>query len=229
MKITIIGHRGYIGQNIKNSINHLGIEKLYLIDRNTLKESFIRYISDSDIVIHCGAIQRPAKNEIDSFLPNLILTKQIVDNLPNKTKLIFLSSIHFNSNTPFGLVRKMEEDYIVKHLELYTIYHLPYTYGPYGKPDYNNFFNTIIINVIKNKEVSLNDFHSEFSILSINEFMIEFISNLDKSLNIVNDFTTHNTTLPNFFNNVININNGVELDAISYEEIKSVYDWYKMR
>lgn len=229
MRVTIIGHQGYIGQNIKNALNYKGIDELYLIDRNTSKESFIRYISDSDIVIHCGAIQRPIINEIDSFLPNLILTKQIVDNLSRETKLIFLSSIHYNSNTPFGLVRKMEEDYIVNNIEHYTIYHLPYTYGPYGKPNYNNFFNTIIINVIENKEVCLNDFHSEFPILSINEFMIDFISNLNKSLNIVNDFNTNYTTLPNFLNKILNIKNGVELDEISYEEIKSVYDWYKMR
>jgi len=123
----------------------------------------------------------------------------------------------------------MEEDYIVNNIKQYTIYHLPYTYGPYGKPNYNNFFNTIIINVIENKEVCLNDFQREFAILSINKFMIEFISNIEKSLNIVNDFNTHNTTLPNFYNNILNIKNGVELDSICFKEIKSVYDWYKMR
>jgi len=91
MRVTIIGHQGYIGQNIKNSINNINLEVLYLIDRNTSKENFIKYISDSEVVIHCAGIQRPSINEIESFLPNFNLTKQIVDNLSIETKLIFLS------------------------------------------------------------------------------------------------------------------------------------------
>lgn len=228
MIVSLIGHLGYVGQNIMHALQNYDLEKIYILDRKTSPDDMINYIFQSDIFIHCAAIQRPNVNVVDNFLPNFELTKKIVDNLPKSTKLIFISSIHYKSETPFGIVRRMEEDYIIKNVKYYTIYHLPYTFGAYGKPNYNNVFNTYIINVIKNKEIIINDFSKEFPLISINYFIKRMIINLNESLNVVNDFDTKNITLPDFVSNVSSINRGKgKLDSIFLKELKSVYDWYR--
>lgn len=227
MIVSLIGHLGYVGQNIMHALQNLDIEKIYLLDRKTSPEDMTSYISKSDIFIHCAALQRPSVNVVDNFLPNFELTKKIVDNLPKSTKLIFVSSIHYKSETPFGIVRRMEEDYIIKNVKSYTIYHLPYTYGAYGKPNYNNVFNTYIYNVIKNKEIIINEFSKEFPLICINHFIKKMIINLNESLNVVDNFNTKNITLPDFVSNLSKINRGVKLDSVFLKELKSVYDWYR--
>lgn len=227
MTISLIGHLGYVGQNIKHALQNADIEKLYLLDRKTSHEDMISYISKSNVFIHCAAIQRSRVNVVDNFLPNFELTRKIVDNLPESTKLIFISSIHYISETPFGIVRRMEEDYIIKNVKRYTIYHLPYTYGAYGKPNYNNVFNTYIYNVVKNKEIIINEFSKEFPLICINNFIKNMIINLNESLNLVDDFNSNNITLPDFVSNLSKINRGVKLDTIFLKELKNIYDWYR--
>lgn len=227
MIVSLIGHLGYVGQNIKDALQNSDIENMYLLDRETTHKDMINYISKSNVFIHCAAIQRPKVNVVESFLPNFELTKKIVDNLPETTKLIFISSIHYRSETPFGIVRRMEEDYIKKNVKSYTIYHLPYTYGAHGKPNYNNVFNTYIINVIKNEEIKINEFSNEFPIISINYFTEMMIINLNESLNVVDNFNTKNTTLPDFVSNLSKIKRGLKLDSNFLKELKSVYEWYR--
>lgn len=227
MRVSLIGHLGYVGQNIKNALLKSNIKDLYLIDRKSSVEEAISYIGNSDVVIHCAAIQRPAINTIESFLPNFNLTKRIVDNLPKSTKLIFLSSIHYKSETPFGVVRRMEEEYIQQNVINYTIYHLPYTYGIHGKPDYNNVFNTYIINVGSNKEIVINDFVRAFPLISMNNFSTDLILNLDNCLNVINSFATENVTLPDFVTYLSRIHRGKHVGTNRLSDLKSVYDWYK--
>ena len=227
MIVSLIGHLGYVGQNIKDALRKAGIDNIYLIDRETNYKDMVSYISKSNFFIHCAAIQRPKVNEVEYFLPNFELTKKIVDNLPEKTKLIFISSIHFKSETPFGVVRRMEEDYIINNVKCYTIYHLPYTYGAHGMPNYNNVFNTYIINVIKNEEIKINEFTKEFPLIFISNFIENMIINLKESLNVVDDFNTINTTLPDFVSNLSKIKKGLISDSDFFKELKSVYDWYR--
>ena len=228
MIVSIIGYRGYIGQNIKVALKkNSNVEILNLIDRDTSHEDMIDCLSKSNVFIHCAAIQKPLINNVSSFLPNLKLTKKIADNLSDSTKLIFISSIHYNSDTPFGIVRKKEENYIKNNVKCYTIYHLPYTFGPFGKPDYNNVFNTYIINIIKNKNIIVNEYINEFALISINNFIKNLVLNLNKCLFIVDEFNTKNLTLLDFLNNLGRIHKGINADSNFSIELKNVYDWYR--
>lgn len=228
MIVSLIGHGGYVGQNIKNALkNNLDVEILNLIDRDTKHKDMVDCLSKSNIFIHCAAIQRPLVNNVENFLPNFELTKKIVDNLSESTKLIFISSIHYNSDTPFGIVRKKEEEYIQNNVKCYTIYHLPYTFGPFGKPDYNNVFNTYIINIIKNKNININEYVNEFPLISLNNFTRNVVLNLNKSLFIVEEFNTTNLTLLEFLFNLGKIHKGTGADSDFLIELKNVYDWYR--
>lgn len=227
MKVSLIGHLGYVGQNIKDALYNAGIEQINLIDRKSDTKDTLRYITESNVFIHCAAIQRPTINSIESFLPNYELTQHIVNNLPESAKLIFVSSIHYNSETPFGVVRRMEEDYIKENVKCHTIYHLPYTFGAHGKPNYNNVFNTYIINVINGKEILMNDFKRSFPLLSISYFANKMVSNLSKCLNVVDDFDTQDVTLPDFLAHLSRIHRGIDVDSSFLNDLKNVYEWYR--
>lgn len=227
MIVSLVGHRGYVGQNIKESLSSLDNLTLLLIDRNTSNNEMIDFIKRSDVLIHCAAIQKPDVNEIDSFMPNYILTQKIVDNLPDQTRLIFVSTIHYSSDTPFGKVRRMEEDYIVENLNYYTIYHLPYTFGPYGKPDYNNVFNTYILNIIRNKSITINEFNAQFPLISIRDFAKKLVFNINKSLFFVNFFEVINTTLIDYLHCLSEIRKNKIFKSKYMLELKTVYEWYR--
>lgn len=227
MKVSIIGHLGYIGQNIKKSLISKKSLNIFLIDRETSKEVFLDLLMTSDILIHCAAIQRHQLNVKESYMPNFHLTKYIVDNMNKSSKLIFLSTIHYNSNTPFGVIRKLEEDYIMNNVINYNIYHLPYTFGPYGKANYNNVFNTYIINVCNNREVFVGDFIKEFPLLSISDFADKLVNKFNNTVNIIDKFSTINITLPKFLFQLSEIHRG-EVPNLNFAvELKKVYEWYK--
>ena len=227
MIVSLIGYNGYVGKNIKNVLIFSGIEKINFIGRETNHEDFISYLSNSDVVIHCAAIQRPVIDNIESFLPNFELTKLIVDNLSESAKLIFISSIHYKSNTSFGVVRRMEEEYIINKIQNYTIYHLSYTFGAFGKPNYNNVFNTYIINILNNERIIVNEFTKEFPLMSMNSFVEKLTKNLNICLKVVDLHNEKSMTLPDFIHHVALIKKGVDLESDFYREIKRVYAWYR--
>ncbi len=227
MKISLIGHKGYIGQNIKASLINNSHFDLCFVDRETPKVLFLNYLQSSDNIIHCAAIQRPLLNTISSFMPNFELTKFIVDNMKKSAKLVFISSIHFNSNSPFGIIRRMEEEYISLNSIFFSIYHLPYTFGPHGKENYNNAFNTFIINVSKNNEIKINEFIKDFPILLISDFVAKMISDFNQTHDVIDNFDITNITLPFFIYSLSKIHKGIEPDCKFSRDLKKVYDWYK--
>ena len=229
MTITIVGHSGYVGQNIKKFTNSLILENLFLIDRKTSNLDFKNYITNSDIVINCAAVQRTLNNDFESFYPNFELTKKIVQNLSENSRLIFISSIHYNSKSPFGTVRNMEEEYIKNYVKSFTIYHLPYTFGPFGKSNYNNVFNTFINNIANNYEILLNDYSNIFPLVSINNIAIRIVSDINKNLNIVDDFEVYNTTLPNFIYLLSKIRQGELSNEPIFKELEDAFNWYKKK
>lgn len=227
MKISLIGHLGYIGQNFKKILNQNESFELFLIDRETITENLIIYLSKSDIIIHCAAIQRHELNIEESFAPNYDLTKFVVDNMNKQAKLIFISTIQYNSKTPFGNIRKSEEKYITENVINYTIYHLPYTYGPYGRSNHNNVFNTFIINVLNNKEVIVRDFNKDFPLLLIINFVNKVVKEFNLREKIVDDFDVVKITLTNFLFELSKIHKGIEPKSDFSIDLKKVYEWYK--
>jgi nucleoside-diphosphate-sugar epimerase len=229
MTITLVGHSGYVGQNIKKATNSLVLENLYLIDRKTSNLDFKNYILNSDVVINCAAVQRTLYDDFESFYPNFELTKKIVQNLSENSRLIFVSSIHYKSKSSFGIVRNMEEEYIKNYVKYFTIYHLPYTFGPFGKPNFNNVFNTFINSVSNNHEILLNDYTKIFPLVSINDIAISIVSDIKKNLNIVDDFEVYNTTLPNFIYLLSKIRQGEISSEPIFNKLEDAYNWYKKK
>ena len=228
MNITLIGHLGYVGINIKEQLFYYNFDNLFFVDRSTSEEDLINYIEKSDIVVHCAGIQKPFINNLESFEPNFKLTKLIVDFLPTDTKLIFVSSIHYNSNTPFGLTRRREEEYIKSNISHYTIYHLPHTFGAHGKANYNNVFNTFLKNIINNNEIVLKDFQTAYSLISIRMFVTYLINNLNNDLFEVDKFDVFSITLPKFLFTLLKIHfENEQEDSAFFDELEFVYNQYK--
>lgn len=228
MNVCVVGHRGYVGQNIVKALKVLSIKNLFLIDSSTNTEEKIKFISNSNIVIHCAGIQRPLNNTIESFAPNFTISKLIVDHLPHNSNLIFISSIHYNSDTPFGYVRNMEEKYIMNNLKNFTIYHLPYTYGPYGKPNYNNVFNTFIINLLNNQEILINEFTKQYPLLLITNFAKSLIKNIHNNLGVIDKFDVSFISLPYFFSALLKVHFGEKIETDFMKDLKEVYKQYKI-
>jgi nucleoside-diphosphate-sugar epimerase len=226
MKVSVIGHSGYIGQNIKFALQSVELEKLYLIGRNSTLEERALMIRDSDVVIHCAALQRTAQNNIQSFYPNFELTKNIVDNLSVESNLIFVSSIHYRSDTPFSHVRRMEENYIIKNSHKHTIYHLPYTFGPFGKPNYNNVFNTFLYNFANALPVTLNSLDSTFEVLSILEFSADVVNKIDENLRFVDNFNTTLLSLPEFVYEVYKVVKQNKVNSKFERDLKHSFSLY---
>ncbi len=182
--MLIIGHSGYIGSNLKNLV-----KKFKTFDKKNKITDLNKLIYEQEIIVHLAAKQ---KDENNNFEVNYELTRIVVDELSkyHGKLLVFSSSVHANSNSEFGLIKKKEENYIKENIgkNYYHIYRIPHTYGPYAKTNYNNFFSTFAESIWKEKPVIINSTSTEIKIISINKILDRIIKNLENKENLFEEF-----------------------------------------
>ena len=182
MKVGITGKNGFVGYHLSNFIYHN--EDLELIDfersffnNNSLIDDFV---SKTDIIIHLAAINR---HESDDFIlkTNIELTNKISSSIKRvkfEKKLIFVSSIHENSDSAYG-ISKYKSDEIFSKLSNeigfnYTSLIAPNVFGPFCKPNYNSFVATFSNSIINNNKPKIID-NNNVKLIYINNLIDEII------------------------------------------------------
>ncbi len=156
-RIGITGSSGFIGKNLARVLEGGGhaVNYFNLSDNNLLKPNpalLKKFIRESDIIIHTAAVNRGTDTEIISG--SVVTTYNLIDGLvKNKVgaKIIFLSSIHAESDNVYGRSKKlaevMLEDFSRRHNNPVTVFRLPNVFGEGGKPFYNSVVHTFCYQV----------------------------------------------------------------------------------
>lgn len=158
MKITVIGHKGFLGKKlyrILNFHNLQGIDKeeCDIVNFNGLQAKFIE---KPDLIIHTVAIAEPLickEYPIRALEINILGTYNVVKLCKeNNIPLIFISTDYACGDLSLYAQTKRAGEEIVKTLDIYKIYRLPLLFG------YNNRYDkeTFVLQII-NKKLEINN------------------------------------------------------------------------
>ncbi len=130
MRILVTGSEGYIAPKL---IKLLEGHEIIRFDRKL--NSHLEDIGEVDLIYHFAAqtsVLYSMTHPYYDAMDNIILTTQILERYPN-TRIIYpASAASINIQSPYGLSKKVGEDYIKLLHKDYVIIRLPNIYGDGG-------------------------------------------------------------------------------------------------
>ncbi len=149
MKIIVTGGSGYIGSKLITALKALGHEVINIdvAIGVTIANSFFR---DVGVIYHLAAqadVQYSRTNPHFDAMNNIGSTIELIQKYPN-TKIIYAASaasLEFNS--PYGLSKKVCEDYIKLLCKEYVLVRIPNPWGEGGRGAVDYFMKAETIKV----------------------------------------------------------------------------------
>ena len=222
MDYLLTGPNGYVSRNIVNQYKHARFSGF---TRNMSIESLLPLIDATDCIFHTASKQK-LESINDDFESNFDLTKYIVDHC-NEKRLIYFSSIHANSDSDFGKVKKREEEYIQRNCSSYQILQLPHTFGLFGRPNYNSVFNTFVYLISNGLDITVNTSDKIFNLFPIST--LNSYIDFSHGRSLVDNFETIPKTLLDFVRDVYDVkHSNVGLITSYKKHILSALKYYKI-
>lgn len=149
MKIGITGINGFIGKNLKNSIELSGQHTVEPFIGRVDEELSYHHINNdffySDLVVHLAGKNKGDDDEI--IKANVIGTEKLLNLCLEKDKPIIVAGSDYKKDNSYKLskdtVKHLCKSYSLLGLDV-LILNLPKVFGPGCKPHYNSFVSTLI-------------------------------------------------------------------------------------
>ncbi len=185
MKILITGSNGFIARNLIMELKNKGYRELLLVNRETSEELLYRYALECDTVIHLAGVNRPEREE-EYYFGNVTFTKKLISYLSKNTKklhIIFASSIQAGKENLYGISKRTAEELFDTFASNYdvrlSIYRLPNVFGKWCKPNYNSVVATFCYNIVRGKEIRIDDPNAEIELVYIDDVIRAWIGELE--------------------------------------------------
>ena len=201
MKVLVTGAKGFVGQNLVESLKNLKdnkdrtrpelvIEEIYEYDKDTDPKLLDEYCKTCDFVFNLAGVNRP-KDNAEFMEGNFGFASTLLDTLKknnNKCPVMLSSSIQA---TLIG--RYAESDYGKSKLEgenlffeysketgsKVLVYRFPNLFGKWCKPNYNSVVATWCNNIANDLEIQINDPSVELELCYIDDVVQELIDALE--------------------------------------------------
>ena len=239
-KILITGSNGFIGKNLIDYFEKKYKDFILLkFDISNTLFDLDKYCEEADFIFHFASIQRPKIGE--DYASNLSITDSLIKILEKKNRLIpifFSSSIHVDSNTEYGRIKKMEEELILAYAKRNNtkcyIWRFNNLFGKYSKPNYTSVISTFCYNAIKNIPIQINDVSSRVCFSYVCDAIEEFVSSiiLETGYNQINYLSNKYTVslgeLAYYLSAIKNNEKNYILNENKYffEKLSEVYEWF---
>ena len=184
--ILITGSNGFIGKNLTTRLIETKDFNLSYFNRNDTLSELSELVSNADIVVHLAGENRPP-NEEDFQNVNVGLTETICTLIQNEfiskhrsVGLIFSSSIHASTETPYGK-SKREAELLIEELYAQTrnlccVYRLPGVFGKWSKPNYNSVVSTFCHNIANDLPVDVQQPEKVLSLVYIDDVIDDILN-----------------------------------------------------
>lgn len=175
MRIGVTGASGFIGTHLLSALKNRG-EVVTLSRRKELpgKQELKRFVADTDLIFHLGAVNRGADEEV--LAGNIFSTSRLLESIANDGKpsarIIFASSAQVyswvnckasiretrrtNPDTAYGIGKQSAENLIRNSGIPFVILRMSNVYGPGCRPNYNSVIPTLCNRVIKDLPLVIN-------------------------------------------------------------------------
>jgi len=186
MKIGITGSRGFIGRHLVNTFKNKKGVTVYdcdLPECNLLRpnNSFKNFVHKKDIIIHIAAINRGTDEEI--ITGSVVATHNLISAIKKtqgKPKLIFLSSTQAETETIYGLSKKLTEvmlkSFSIRYKMPVVIFRTTNVFGEGCRPFYNSVVATFCYQVAKNKRLIVTNKKRRMNLIYVKD-LAKIISN----------------------------------------------------
>jgi len=132
MKILVTGSEGYIGSKLVKALEKEG-HTVFRFDRKL--NSYLKDFKDVDLVYHLASqtdVKYSQTHPFQDANDNILLTTQILEEYQDKRIIYPASASSLDIKSPYGLSKKVGEDYIKLCHKDYVILRLPNVYGDGG-------------------------------------------------------------------------------------------------
>lgn len=195
MKILVTGAKGFVGQNLVDTLKNIrdGKDKTRGIDSDiTIFEYDIdsspalldTYTKECDFVFHLAGVNRP-KDEKEFMEGNFGFTSVLLDKLrenENKAPVLITSSIQAALDNPYGISKKAGEDLIFTYGKdndvSVFVYRLPNVFGKWCRPNYNSAVATFCHNIANGLDITINDRNHMMTLVYIDDVVDELLNAL---------------------------------------------------
>lgn len=186
MKIGITGARGFIGSHISKNLRATKGVKVFSYDlpeSNLLDAAAVaRFVKGKDVIIHAGAINRGTDTEV--IAGTVIATYNLisaVSKLKRKPKIIFLSSIQAETETLYGVSKKMAETMLADFAKTcdvqVSIFRVANVFGEGCKPFYNSVVATFCYQLAHGESIAVNPNNKKFNFVYVGDLVSTIVKN----------------------------------------------------
>lgn len=166
IKIGITGSNGFIGKHLVDILKDRKNIKLSYFDlpKNNLLNlgSVEKFAAGQDIIIHTAAVNRGKNLEI--IAGSVVATYNLISAIKKskkKTKLVFLSSTQSETDTVYGLSKKLAEimlqDFSQEYRVPVSIFRSTNIFGEGCRPFYNSVVATFCHQVAHGQKLTISD------------------------------------------------------------------------
>lgn len=165
MNIGITGGKGFIGSHVALSLKEMRGANIFLFDKprgDMLdKKSVEEFVKGKDVIIHAAAVNRGTDAEVvRGNIESTLNLLSVVSKLKKKPKIIFLSSTQAETDTLYGISKKLCES-ILEHASNthkipVSIFRLTNVFGEGSRPFYNTVVATFCYQVARGEKLRVN-------------------------------------------------------------------------
>lgn len=164
MNIGITGSRGFIGGHIKEILKIDKRLKLFFCDLpegNLLESvSLKNFVKNKQVIIHAAAVNRGT--DIEVIAGTVVATYNLLAamrEVKSRTKLIFLSSTQAETDSVYGLSKRLAEAMLMnfsrENKSAVSVFRLPNVFGEGCRPFYNSVVATFCYQAAKNQRFTI--------------------------------------------------------------------------
>lgn len=181
--IGITGSRGFIGENLCAALTRAGKHDIRRISREGAP--LAEQLRGVDVVIHLAGVNRVAEDH-EFVAGNVEFTRELCDALAGaapSAHVLFASSIHAESDTPYGRSKRAAEDVLCAYVERESqgarpsavIYRLANVFGKWGRPRYNSVVSTFAWAIARGEPYEVHDPKRQLRLVYVDDVVAELI------------------------------------------------------
>lgn len=183
--VLITGSEGFIGKNLRVSLQHRKELRLLCFDVDDDPEMLGTLLCQADFVYHLAGVNRP-QNPEDFRVGNTDLTQRICCLLTasgRNVPLVITSSTQALLDNPYGVSKRSAEeavfDYGHKTGAKVHVFRLPNVFGKWCRPNYNSGIATFCHNIANDLPIQVNDPSVVMNLVYIDDVVRAFAALLD--------------------------------------------------
>jgi UDP-2-acetamido-2,6-beta-L-arabino-hexul-4-ose reductase len=161
--VLVTGANGFIGRNLCAHLRERADLALLTVGRDTPDSVLEEAIAAADVIVHLAGVNRPPDpSEFDRG--NIGYTEtlaRMVTKSPRQRRIIFVSSIQADNDTPYGQSKRTAEECLQNLAQdqplAVSVLRLRNVFGKWCRPNYNSVVATFCHNIANDLPIDIHD------------------------------------------------------------------------